>query len=101
MQAIEAKVQVVIPEEFVLITKVEYKSLKENEQKGEIGDMKWFKSLVGIASDATVKEKILYPYREELEPFIKYADGGQSHWRFHKNQTRDWIERNFDKVVGR
>lgn len=100
VQALEAVVKVLIPEDFVLVTKIEYEKLKESEMKGEIGDMKWFKQLIGLSNDSIIKERILYPHRKELEEFVVYADGA-AHWKFHKNATRDWVEKNFDKAVGR
>lgn len=99
-QTLEAVVKISIPEDYVLVTKVEYEKLKASEMKGEIGDMKWFKQLIGLSNDSIIKERILYPHRKELEEFIVFADGS-THWKFHKNATREWAEKNFDKAAGR
>lgn len=101
---------VTIPEEYVLITKIEYEELlKKNENEvlqiefdpGKMENIAWFKQQVGIKSSSVVKERILYPYRSELEDFVRYPEVRGSHWLFHKNMTLQWIENNFDKVAGR
>lgn len=99
-QTLEAIVKVPVPEDYVLVTRVEYEALRATEMKGEIGDMKWFKQLIGLSNDSIIKERILYPNRQELEEFVVFADGS-THWKFHKNATRDWVEKNFNKATGR
>lgn len=91
-----------IPDEYVLITKVEYEELQKLADKGNCWEsLAWFKQQVGIKHPDTLKTKILYPYREELERFVRYPSQKGEPWKFHKNLTMQWIENNFDKVVGR
>jgi len=91
-----------IPDEYVLITKVEYEELQKLAAKGNSWEsLAWFKQETGIKHPDTLKTMILYPYREELERFVRYPSGKGEPWKFHKNLTMQWIENNFDKVVGR
>lgn len=101
IQSLETKVVITIPEELVLVEKAEYKKLVDERDQGKIEDLKWFKKQVGIESLDLLKERILYPYRKELERFVKYPEEKGVHWKFHKAKTKEWIENNFDKVVGR
>lgn len=90
-----------IPEEYVLITRVEYEEMQRKVEVGKVETMAWFKEQVKMANEELLKERILYPYREELEKFVRYPSGKGQPWKFHKNLTMQWIENNFDKVVGR
>ena len=75
--------------------------MQRKVEVGKIETMAWFKEQVKMASEELLKERILYPYREELEEFVRYPSGKGQPWKFHKNLTMQWIENNFDKVVGR
>ena len=101
IKSLETKVVITIPEELVLVEKAEYQKLVDERDQGKIEDLKWFKKQVGIENLALLKERILYPYRKELEKFVKYPEEKGVHWKFHKAKTKEWIENNFDKVVGR
>lgn len=95
------QLMVEIPEEYVLITRVEYEEMQQKMEVGKIEDFSWFREQVKIANGELVKERILYPYREELERFVRYPSQKGEPWKFHKNLTMQWIENNFDKVAGR
>ena len=101
IQSLETKVVINIPEELVLVEKAEYQKLVDERDQGKVEDLKWFKQQVGIENLALLKERILYPYRKELEKFVKYPENNGAHWKFHKAKTKKWIDDNFDKVVGR
>lgn len=101
IQSLESKITINIPEELILIDKVTYQELLEESDRGKIENFAWFKKQIGIENEEILKERILYPYRNEMEKFVKYADGKGRPWRFHKNMTKQWIENNFDKIVGR
>ena len=101
IKSLETKVVITIPDELILVEKAEYQKLVDESDLGKIEDLKWFKQQVGIENLALLKERILYPYRKELEKFVKYPENNGAHWKFHKAKTKEWIENNFDKVVGR
>ena len=101
INSLETKVVITIPEELVLVEKAEYQKLVDERDQGKIEDLKWFKQQVGIENLSLLKERILIPYRKELEKFVKYPENNGVHWKFHKSKTKKWIEDNFDKVVGR
>ncbi|PTQ86359.1 uncharacterized protein DUF771 [Trichococcus patagoniensis] len=75
--------------------------MKRKVEVGKIETLAWFKEQVKIKNGELVKERILYPYRKELEKFVRYPSGKREPWKFHKNLTTQWIEKNFDKIAGR
>lgn len=60
VQKLEAKIVITIPEEMVLITKVEYEELKQKELSGLYWNMKDLEKRVNKKSE-WIKENILYP----------------------------------------
>lgn len=89
-----------IPDEYVLITKVEYEELQMLAAKGNSWEsLAWFKQETGIKHPDTLKTMILYPYRKELEKFVKYPEKKGSPWRFHKGATLEWLENNFERLA--
>lgn len=89
-----------IPDEYVLITKVEYEELQKLATKGNSWEsLAWFKQETGIKHPDTLKTMILYPYRSELEKFVKYPEKKGSPWKFHKGATLDWLENNFERIA--
>lgn len=98
MQQLEATVNIQIPSHLVLVEKAELKELQE-QKESIVGDMKWLLKETATKSPQTIKEKLLYPYREELEPFVTYPDSGE-HWKFNKFPMRRWLQQNYKKVWG-
>lgn len=101
IQSLESKITINIPEELILLDKVTYQELLEESDRGKVENFTWFRKQVGIENGELAKERILYPYRKELESFVRYPNKKGEPWRFHKNLTKQWIENNFDKIVGR
>ncbi|MGX7395419.1 DUF771 domain-containing protein [Carnobacterium mobile] len=99
MQQLEAIVKVVIPEEMILVKKVEYEEL-QNDKKTGWGNLQWLLKETEIKSPQTIKEKVLYPFRQELEDFVYYPDEGQN-WKFNKKPMVKWLEENFKRVWNR
>lgn len=96
MQQLEVSVNIQIPSHLVLVEKVK---LRELEEKSEsvIGDMKWLLKETATKSPQTIKEKLLYPFRDELDLFVTYPDNGE-HWKFNKFPMREWIQKNYKRV---
>ncbi len=84
----------------VLISRKTYDELINREDDlGKVESMKWFMNQIDQKNPTTVKTKILYPYREELEAFVKYPKNLGQPWKFLKRPVQQWIENNPEKVL--
>lgn len=99
MQQLKASVTVQIPDDYVLVEKVKYAELEKRADR-VVGDMKWLMEEVNIKNPRTVRDKLLYPFQEELEPFVTYPDEGGSHWKFNKLPMKEWLRKNYKRVWG-
>ena len=95
-QQLEAIVKVTIPEEMILVEKIEYQELQDSKKSGW-GNMQWLLEETDIKSPQTVKVKLLYPFRKELEDFVYYPDDG-AQWKFNKLPMKRWLQENFKRV---
>ena len=100
MQTLEVKVA--IPDDMVIIKKIEYQELLDSVSSQLVWSMKDLERALG-RSDDWIKEKILYPYREELDVelggFVRYPSAKGQPWKIGAKQMRDWIEENLEKVI--
>ena len=99
MQQLKTEIVIQIPETHVLIEKTE---LEELEQKGAsewISGMNWLSEQTSIKSPQQLKERILYPYKEELSDFVDYPDNAGGVWRFNTQPTKQWLRNNFKRVL--
>lgn len=100
MQTLEVKVA--IPDDMVIIKKIEYQELLNSVSSQLVWSMKDLERVCG-RSDDWIKEKILYPYREELDVqlggFVRYPSAKGQPWKIGAKQMRNWIEENLEKVI--
>ena len=100
MQTLEVKVA--IPDDMVIIKKIEYQKLLDSVSSQLVWSMKDLEKALG-RSDDWIKEKILYPYREELDVqlggFVRYPSAKGQPWKIGAKQMRNWIEENLEKVI--
>lgn len=96
MQQLESKIVITIPEDLILVKKVDYLQLQEKNED-VVGNMKWLMKETDIKSPKTIKEQLLYPFRDELESFVSYPANGE-HWKFNKAPMRRWLKDNFKRV---
>lgn len=99
MQELKASITVQIPDEYVLIDKVELEELKNKTEPEWVSGMGWLSEQTGIKSPQQLKEKILYPYRDELEAFVSYPSNTGEIWRFNVYYMKQWLRENFIKVA--
>lgn len=92
--------EVKIPEDYVLITKVEYDGLKQNELKGK------FIKLSDIAkhinrSERWIKDNILFQqrFKKELENFVHYPTSQGEQWYFNAAPMYQWLDKNFKAIT--
>lgn len=99
IQELKTNITIQIPENYVLVKKVEYEELNAMANNTYADGMSWLIEQTGIKSPGQLKEKILYPYRSELEDFISYPERTGEVWRFNTMPMKKWLQENFKKVV--
>lgn len=100
MQTLEVKVS--IPEDFVLVKKVEYDELLSADLTGQTWNMSDLREATDRSTD-WLKENILYPNRKELDiengGFVKYPENKGQRWRFGAKKMSQWLEENMQEVL--
>ena len=96
MQTLDIQVQV--PEDHVLIKRAELEELKNNDLTGKVWEMKDLSQATRRSAD-WLKEYILYPYRSDLEAFVKYPRGKGDRWKFGAKQMSQWLEDHLEEVM--
>lgn len=73
--------------------------LEQQMEDGSIGDIDWLKARLNIKSIDTLKNKLLYPFRDELEPnIIYYPSQKRVPWKVNKAAFNHWMVENFSRV---
>lgn len=73
--------------------------LREELELVGTGDMKWLKNFLGIKTVDTIRENILYTFREELEgDIVDYPLTKGSPWYINKAKFAEWYKENFGRV---
>lgn len=83
-------------ERWKMIPEEEFKDLNRLRELGNTGNMKWFLSKVDMTEN-TAKEKILYPFRKELERMVFFPEKKGQPWKFKKTVISEWLEENWEK----
>lgn len=105
MQKLKAEVVITIPEDMVLITKVEYEELKQKELSGVYWSMKDLENRINKKSE-WIKENILYPqrFKKILDVnnggFVYYPETKGQQWSFQATKMTEFLEKNFGKIFG-
>lgn len=96
------KVEVPVPKDMVLITKVEYESMLDQSLKNRVWTAKDLVEASG-RSMKWLKENVLYPYREELDylngGFVRYPEKKGQPWKFGAQQMKGWLDEHIDRVL--
>lgn len=100
-------VNITIPDTHVLITKIEYEEMKQNELHGEWWTMADLKSKTKMKSSDWIEKNILYvsKFRKVLDVnnggFVYYSGGSGKPWSFQAKKMAEFLEKNFaDIYVG-
>lgn len=95
-------ITVVIPEEYVLVTKVEWEEMLDQKLKGKQWNMKDLEKHTR-RSNNWLKENTLYPNRQELDikegGFVRYPKSSGSPWKFGAYRMGEWLEAHIDKII--
>ncbi|EPN9401573.1 DUF771 domain-containing protein [Enterococcus faecalis] len=103
-QMVELPVQVVIPENFVVLEKEEYESLKEYESVGRWWTLEDVQKHISMSKKWLTDNILNNPkFKKELDVkqggFVKYpiAQGGK--YLFLRSKTMQWLEENFSEIM--
>jgi phage pi2 protein 07 len=100
MQTLDVKVA--IPDDYILIKKVEWEEHLSRELTGKQWGMKELEEATGRKSN-WLKENVLYPYRDELDVmsggFVRYPEKSGSPWKFGALKMSAWLEDNLERVM--
>lgn len=102
-QQLKAEITIPIPSEFVLVSKVEYEQLKQNELSGVWWSMKDLEKRIGKKQE-WIKENILYPtrFRRMLDiengGFVYYPERKGQTWAFLATKMSEFLEKHFADI---
>ncbi|MFC0015226.1 MULTISPECIES: DUF771 domain-containing protein [Allobacillus] len=102
-QQLCVNIQIPIPDDSVMISKVELQELKQAQLKGVYWTMKDLESRINRKNE-WIKENILYPskFRKLLDVnnggFVYYPKTKGQSWSFHAGKMADFLDSNFQNI---
>ncbi|MGJ9460680.1 DUF771 domain-containing protein [Oceanobacillus sp. CF4.6] len=101
MQHLNVQLNVPIPADKVLVSKVELEELKQESLSGVYWSMKDLEKRTSKKQE-WLKENILYKgkFRPILEGFVHYPKSKGQTWSFQAKRMSQFLERNFDQIFG-
>lgn len=106
MQQLSVQLTIPVPENYVLVSKVELEELKRNELTGVYWSMKDLEKRINKKSE-WIKENILYPshFRKILDVehggFVFYPKAKGQTWSFHAPRMAEFLDKYFDQIFRR
>lgn len=104
-QKLNVTLSIEIPEEYVLITKIELEELKRNNLTGVYWSMKDLEQRTGKKHE-WIKENILYPtrFKKMLDVdnggFVYYPKSQGQTWTFQATEMASFLDTYFGKIFG-
>lgn len=104
-QVIKAEVEITIPSDCIVISRVEYDRLKVQELLGTYWTMADLEERIG-KGQVWIKENVLYPtkFKQQLDVslggFVYYPTVKGEKWSFHANKMAQFLEDNFYTIFG-
>ncbi|QQK75058.1 DUF771 domain-containing protein [Salicibibacter cibarius] len=98
-QQLDVNLSISIPEDKVLVSKVELQTLKEQQLSGVYWSMKEFEERTGKKQE-WLKENILYrpKFKKELEGFVYYPQSQGQTWSFQAKEMAAFLDKNFNQI---
>lgn len=98
------EVKIVIPEDYVIITKVEYERFILNEELGRWWTLKDVMERVNRKRSWLIENFLNHPgYRKKIDVknggFVKYPVGGKDSYLFLASETKKFLEENFSSIL--
>lgn len=102
MQQLNVNLSIPVPDDQVLITKVELEELQRQELSGVYWNMKDLEKRIGRKQE-WIKENILYSsrFKKTLEEFVYYPKGKGQSWSFQAIRMATFLDTNFSRIFGR
>ncbi|CEG23166.1 hypothetical protein BN1080_02110 [Planococcus massiliensis] len=103
MQQLSVCLTIPIPEDSVLISKVELEQLKQSELHGVYWNMKDLEQRTG-RKQGWLKENVLYPskFRKTLDVesggFVSYPQASGQPWVFQATKMANFLDENFHRI---
>ncbi|MGD6845192.1 DUF771 domain-containing protein [Bacillus infantis] len=103
MQQFKVCLSIPIPQDSILISKVEWEELKKHELMGVYWNMKDLEARVNRKSE-WIKENVLYPTRfrklldSESGGFVFYPKSKGQTWAFQANKMAAFLDDNFQGI---
>lgn len=103
MQQLTVQLNIPIPADSILISKVEWQELKKQELSGVYWSMKDLEQRTGKKSE-WIKENILYPsrFRKVLDAenggFVFYPKSKGQTWSFHAPMMAEFLDKHFSQI---
>lgn len=103
MQQISVKLSIPVPEDSIIISKVELKELRNLELTGVYWSMKELEKRINRKNE-WIKDNILYPtkFRKILDVdtggFVFYPKSRGQSWSFHATKMAIFLDENFRKI---
>ena len=103
MQQLNVSLTIPIPKDSILIKKVEYEQLKENELTGVYWTMKDLEKRIGKKA-AWIKENILFEprFKKRLDVeqggFVYYPRNQGEHWSFKAKEMAEFLDKYFSEI---
>ncbi|MGE7667394.1 DUF771 domain-containing protein [Ureibacillus composti] len=105
MQEFKVNLTVQIPEDYVLITKVEFEELQQEKLSGVYWTMKDLEQRIGKKHE-WIKENIIYPskFKKQLDVncggFVYYPTKSGEKWVFQASKMARFLDDNFHRIFG-
>ena len=102
-QLISTNVVIQIPSDYVVISKIEFEELKQQELTGTYWSMKDLEKRTNKKHE-WIKEHILYPerFRKVLDVdyggFVFYPKSKGQTWSFHALKMAEFLDKNFQSI---
>lgn len=103
MQTLKLNVDVTIPDNLVIITKVEFEELEKQKLLGKYWNMKDLEKQINKKHE-WIKENILYPSRfrnildVENGGFVYYPKSKGQTWSFHALKMAEFLDKHFNII---
>ncbi|MBB6452018.1 phage pi2 protein 07 [Salirhabdus euzebyi] len=103
MQQLKVNLSIQIPEDQILISKVEFEELKQKELTGVYWNMKDLEKRIN-KSDRWIKDNILYPTRfrkildSDIGGFVFYPRSKGQTWSFQANKMAEFLDKHFREI---
>lgn len=105
MQQLAVNVTIPIPDDQVLVSKVELQELENQSLSGVYWTMRDLENRIG-RKQVWIKENILYPTRfkrvldSDQGGFVFYPKAKGQTWSFQANQMADFLDKHFKQIFG-